>query len=342
VDWWLDKHCPIPSRDTERLRLQKHIRDSEIGSKFLRVAAVELPTFFDSLDAAKTVAKPGQRLLAPATLNKLRSILHAVFEAAKDAQPAKWAGDNPLRRVELRKVVKRAYDVLELDQIPRVLAALRSYQRGPAAVAVYLGLRKGEVFGLRKIDVDLEKRVLTPKHSFDRPTKNKKQEALPIPDELFPVLVYAVKNSPGRLVFPRADGSMYTREVDPHKWIRNAVAAAGFVNGYVHLCRRCKSKGQPYEEEYSDKDSRECPKCGMKLWARAIKKPIRFHDLRHSTATILLKKEVPLQHVQRLMRHSTPTVTANTYGHMVVEDLRGALNVMRSGPVVVPSKKKPA
>ena len=60
-------------------------------------------------------------------------------------------------------------------------------------------------------------------------------------------------------------------------------------------------------------------------------------------ASILLKHKVPLQHVQRLLRHSTPTITASTYNHMVVEDLRDALNVMRSGPVAVPSKgKKPA
>lgn len=342
VDWWLSTHCPIPSRDTERLRLQKHVRDTEIGSKSLRVAAVELPAFFNSLDAAKTAPKAGQRLLAPGSLNKVRSILHAVFEVAKDAQPPKWAGDNPLRRLEQRKVIKRAYDVLELDQIPRVLAALRAYQRGPAATAVYLGFRKGEVFGLRKIDVDLENRILTPKHSFTAPIKNKKQEPLPIPDELFPVLAHAIKHSLGPLVFPREDGTMYSREVDPHKWIRNAVARAGFTNGYIHLCRRCKAKGEPYQEEHRDQTERRCPRCGMKLWAKPIKKPIRFHDLRHSTATILLKKNVPLQHVQRVLRHSTPNVTASTYNHMVVEDLRDALNLMRSGPVAVPSKKNPA
>jgi hypothetical protein len=54
------------------------------------------------------------------------------------------------------------------------------------------------------------------------------------------------------------------------------------------------------------------------------------------------RRRMPLQHVQRVLRHSTPTVTANTYGHMVVEDLRDALNIMRAGPVAIPTRKRKA
>jgi len=54
--------------------------------------------------------------------------------------------------VELRKVPRRAPAFLEPDEVPRLLAQLSPRDRVIAAVAVYAGLRKGELFGLRKSD----------------------------------------------------------------------------------------------------------------------------------------------------------------------------------------------
>jgi integrase len=47
----------------------------------------------------------------------------------------------------------------------------------------------------------------------------------------------------------------------------------------------------------------------MRLWPVAEPKPLRFHDLRHSTATLLLKAKVPLATVQRILRHTDPKIT---------------------------------
>ena len=41
---------------------------------------------------------------------------------------------------------------------------------------------------------------------------------------------------------------------------------------------------------------------------------MRFHDVRHTTATLLLKAGVPIQHVQRILRHSNVRTTVDTYG----------------------------
>ncbi len=64
----------------------------------------------------------------------------------------------------------------------------------------------------------------------------------------------------------------------------------------------------------------------MKLWPRALPRPLRFHDLRHTTATLLLKAGVPLATVQRILRHSDPATTTEIYGHLDVEDMRKGLN----------------
>ena len=58
---------------------------------------------------------------------------------------------------------------------------------------------------------------------------------------------------------------------------------------------------------------------------------MRFHDLRHTTATLLLRAGVPGQHVQGILRHSDIKLTVDTYGHMLAEDLRPALTIPRRG-----------
>jgi integrase len=44
---------------------------------------------------------------------------------------------------------------------------------------------------------------------------------------------------------------------------------------------------------------------------------IRFHDLRHSAATILLSMGVPMKVVQELLGHSDYYITANVYSHVL-------------------------
>ncbi len=63
----------------------------------------------------------------------------------------------------------------------------------------------------------------------------------------------------------------------------------------------------------------------MKLWPKALPRPTRFHDLRHTTATLLLRAGVDPSRVQRVLRHRDVKTTTGTYGHLDVEDLRSAV-----------------
>jgi hypothetical protein len=57
---------------------------------------------------------------------------------------------------------------------------------------------------------------------------------------------------------------------------------------------------------------------------------MRFHDLRHTAATLMLRAGVDAHRVQRILRHASVTTTTGTYGHLALEDLRNA--VARIGP----------
>ena len=43
---------------------------------------------------------------------------------------------------------------------------------------------------------------------------------------------------------------------------------------------------------------------------------IRFHDLRHSCASLLLKQGVPMKQIQEWLGHSDISTTANIYAHL--------------------------
>lgn len=52
------------------------------------------------------------------------------------------------------------------------------------------------------------------------------------------------------------------------------------------------------------------------MWLRFNMLYTRFHDLRHSFASVLLGKDVPLINVSNFLGHSDISTTANIYAHL--------------------------
>jgi integrase len=68
----------------------------------------------------------------------------------------------------------------------------------------------------------------------------------------------------------------------------------------------------------------------VKLLDRHGLRRTRFHDLRHATASLLLARGVPLWQVSKILRHSSVTITSDTYGHLYAEMSRAAADVMNA------------
>jgi len=64
----------------------------------------------------------------------------------------------------------------------------------------------------------------------------------------------------------------------------------------------------------------------MKLWPVGQVRPIRFHHIRHTTASLLMMAGADLPAVQRIMRHTDPRITTEIYGHFAPGYLRGAID----------------
>jgi integrase len=99
------------------------------------------------------------------------------------------------------------------------------------AAAILTGLRKGELCGLRKDDLDLPRQLLYVRRCYERPFPNsKKQRVVGVPKELVPFLEHAVAIFGGPWLFPDPDGSMRTRPWQPEDVLRRALQRAGVAS----------------------------------------------------------------------------------------------------------------
>src|SRR5262249_12761576 len=108
--------------------------------------------------------------------------------------------------------------------------------------------------------------------------------------------------------------------------LRRAMARARL---WTHVTHKCRRKGCAHREDAPDAAPRRCPKHGCLLWPIPRVRPIRFHDTRHSAASLLLMSGADAVAVQRLMRHADLRLTTETYGHLAPGYLQGELSKLR-------------
>ena len=344
MDWYWARHGVKLRSTTLRFTLEKHLAE-------LRPLPLPAVTA-ERIDALLTCKREE---IAAETHNKIRSKLHRMFELAKKPGVDLWWGPNPVATVERRKPLKRLPTTLKVDEVPRVLRELEGQHQQVIATALFTAMRKGEIGGLLKSDVDLAGGVIRLQRCWDGPaTKDGKPLLIPIAASLRPFLWEAMEASRSRFLFPGPDDDMHRPDVKWDVTLRRALARAGIVQGYELRCRR---KGCGYRARSESPDAGRCPRpkrgggtCGFRLFAKPIPRHVRFHDLRHTTATLLLQDGVPLAVVSKLLRHSDPKITLETYGHLDIEDLRegverlpfGALGVSLEALAPVPLERRGA
>lgn len=312
-------------------RLRKHAGDPEAGTAtwlgalpVRRVTGARFAQYFAEIAEIDTVrGKP------PATksINRLRALFSTVFELAKEH--GFWIGPNPIHDTKARPEVKASFDILEAHEVGPTLGACDPYWTGCLAVGIFAALRKGEIFGLEKRDVDLARRILMVRRSHGRDTtKGGTHAAVPIHEALVPYLEEWLQ-TPGGMLFPSHDGKRRSHHVNLPRILRIAMVRAGFIDRWEYVCRRsgCSFRDELPQAEATEK--RDCPECGFRLWATPRARNIRWHEgTRHTLASHALMSGASLQGVQKILRHQSPQLTIQTYGHLSAGFLGAEVNRM--------------
>ena len=93
------------------------------------------------------------------------------------------------------------------------------------------------------------------------------------------------------------------------RW-RNALIASGL---FRYECEHCHTFLDHHDLYMKYSNSVKCPECKQKTM---LPTPVRFHDLRHSHATILINSGVPVSAVSARLGHSSINMTLKVYTHV--------------------------
>ncbi|MFD7645811.1 site-specific integrase [Kitasatospora sp. NPDC059795] len=173
-------------------------------------------------------------------------------------------------------------------------------------LALRTGHRKGELLGLRWEDLDLDASAASIRRTLQR-TRTGGLTALPT----------KTVSSERRIAFP-APCLLSLRAHRKQQTHEKKMAGGGWVNsGHVFT----RPDGHPIEPAALTRHFNA-------LLRRAQLRQIRFHDLRHSTTTLLLERGVELVVIKELLGHAHIGVTATVYAHVRLHLQRDAIELL--------------
>ena len=222
---------------------------------------------------------------------------------------------NPADRVERPKkeqFIGSFYSQTELNTLFGLI------KDEPLKIVIYLasfyGLRRSEVLGLKWDTFDFENKTITIKHKAIQGKKDNKTVI---------ILKDKTKNQSSYRTLPLVPEIIILLE-EHKKQIENNKKLCGnsYNKKYLdYVCVDCV--GKIFRPEYvTDHFTLIMNKNKDTL----IK--IRFHDLRHSCASLLLAKGIPIKEIQDWLGHSTYSTTANIYVHLEKDTKNKSANVL--------------
>jgi integrase len=249
-------------------------------------------------------AKPEPECCASRLSVRMIQSIHAVLRNA--LQTAVREEIVPRNAAKLVKVTTPKYKVNRGLSVPQARAVLGAAYNEPLCalyvLALCLGLRRGELLGLRWADVDLEAGTLEVVRAlqrvggelrFVRPKTEDSERTIPLPE----ICIEALRAHRERQKTDRSNAWP--------NWQENDLVFPSRI-------------GTPLE-----------PDNLRRSWGRIRKTAnlgdVRFHDIRHTCVSLLLDLGVPPHIVRDIVGHSDIEVTMTIYAHAALDEKRKAL-----------------
>lgn len=225
--------------------------------------------------------------------NTVRHYHVLIYKFCKWLYNRGYREDNPADRIDKPKVAPYRAHYYSAEQSKNLIIFVK--QRYPdyltaILLALQFGLRRSEVCGLRFGDVDFSMNTLTVNGKIVKTKGNEKGK---------PQYVYSetLKSSSSNRTLPFGEAfaeylkTLMTPDTKPDDYV--------FTIGNNDFVK-------PDRITYTFR----------KMLSECNLPHIRFHDLRHSCASILINNDISMKIVQEWLGHSSFTTTANLYGHV--------------------------
>ncbi len=248
------------------------------------------------ITAAKIQAFYAEKLnngLAPRTITFIHAVLHSALENA-----VKWGlvSRNVAKLVSLPRTQRYEAKTLTAEEAKKLIeTAQESRIEVLLVVAVTTGMRRGELLALHWDDVDFEQGVVYVHRTVNRVTGHGFKETEP-----------KTKSSRRRIVLP----DIAVEALKEHRLHQDQIRVKAGEKWYEQGIIFCNRHGRFLNPE-------RVVALFHRLLADAGLPDMRFHDLRHSAATILLVAGVHPKVVQERMGHSSIAMTMDIYSHVL-------------------------
>jgi integrase len=236
----------------------------------------------------------------------IKKIIDVLNGSLKKAKRLGIISNNPVELIERPRISKKEMKVWDVQEVEKFLSAAQNDRLYIAfLLAITTGMRQGEILGLRWKDIDFDNNTLSVRQTLSHD---------------------------GKTLTPEAKTKSSLRTIH----LPNHVLTA--LKKHRNNIRQEKLK---MGEQYKDHDLVVCTSVGTpvsprnlnRTWYRLIEQSgvtqIRFHDLRHTHATLLLKEGIHVKVVAERLGHSNTRMTLDTYSHVqpnMQEEAANAIN----------------
>jgi integrase len=253
--------------------------------------------------------------LSPRTIHHIHRVL---FKALKYAGEIDFLARNPCSYAHPPKPQNKTMRTLIPDEAALLLDRAKDTRYYPVIyTALFTGMRQGELLGLRWRDVNLKTRSISvcqvlykSRHGyiFKEPKTERSKRNIKITDKLMTFL------------------TEYKRERE------NVYFELGTVLGLDSLVF-ANDDGRPYNPSVLSHDF-------QRLVQRIGFRGVRFHDLRHTFASLMLLQGANVKVISEALGHSSVAFTLQVYSH-VIEGMQGAAMTLLDGvlPAAVTKQK---
>ena len=253
------------------------------------------------------------RKVKPNTVIHYHAIIHS---ALKYAVKTDMLVQNVADKVDRPKKNSFQPVFLSAEEMQKMFEALRGTKLElPVLVAAFYGFRRGEVLGLKWDAIDFERGTISVIRTVTTITVDGKQTEIE---------QQSAKTKSSLRTLPLI-GSFreYFLQVKEAQELNKQVCGNCYnyeYDGFVFV----DELGERMRVDYL---TNAFPKFLESLGLRRM----RFHDLRHSCASLLLANGVPLKHIQEWLGHSDFTTTANIYAHLDYKSKITSAQAMEAG-----------
>ncbi len=253
------------------------------------------------------------RKVKPNTVIHYHAIIHS---ALKYAVKTDMLVQNVADKVDRPKKNSFQPVFLSAEEMQKMFEALRGTKLElPVLVAAFYGFRRGEVLGLKWDAIDFERGTISVIRTVTTITLDGKQTEIE---------QQSAKTKSSLRTLPLI-GSFreYFLQVKEAQELNKQVCG----NCYNH-----EYDGFVFVDELGERmRANYLTSAFPKFLEDHGLRRMRFHDLRHSCASLLLANGVPLKHIQEWLGHSDFTTTANIYAHLDYKSKITSAQAMETG-----------